>query len=81
MINKQLTIAFLFHRPSGAGGGGGVGREQRGCQTPQSSLLMSPFLQMIPLNVLFLTEVTNNVRENQQAKSGEVRSLFSFHYF
>ena len=55
--------------------------EHRGSQTPQSSLLMSPFLRMIPLNVLFLTEVPNNVHENQQAKSQENRSLFSFHYF
>ena len=36
---------------------------------PQSSLLMCPFLLAIPLNVLFLKEVTNNVHENQQAKS------------
>ena len=28
-----------------------------------------PFLLVIPLNVLFLKEVTNNVQENQQAKS------------
>ena len=42
---------------------------QRGRQSPQSSLLMCPFLLMSPLNVLFLKKVTNNIHENQQAKS------------
>ena len=43
-------------------------RGQRGCQPPQSSLLMCPFLLLSPLNSLFLKEVTNNVHENQQVK-------------
>ena len=43
-------------------------REKAGSQE-QSSLLMCPFLLMSPLNVLYLKEVTNNVHENQQAKS------------
>ena len=36
---------------------------------PQSSLFMCSFLLMSSLNVLFLKEVTQNVHENQQAKS------------
>ena len=41
---------------------------KRGHQPPQSSLLMCPYLLVIPLNVLYLKEVNNNVHENQQAK-------------
>ena len=48
--------------------GGGVWG-QMGRNLPQSSLLMCPFLLVIPLNVLFLKEVTSNIHENQQAKS------------
>ena len=48
---------------------------QRGSQAPpqnkqiKTSLLMCLFLLRISLNVLFLKEVTNNVHENQRAKS------------
>ena len=46
----------------GCGGGGG-GSE--GASAPSKlSLLMRPVLQMSPLNVLFLKEVTKNVHEN-----------------
>ena len=33
------------------------------------TLLIGPFLLMSPFNVLFYKEVTENVHENQQAKS------------
>ena len=46
-------------------------RGEEGREPPQISLLICLFLMVIPLNVLFLKEVTNNKHENQQAKSRE----------
>ena len=58
--NSNNGFSDVLHRPSGA-----VGAEQEGASPPppilQSSMLMCPFLLVIPLNVLFLKEVTNNV--------------------
>ena len=59
-----LLIQLIQLLPiTGPGGAEGASAPLR------SSLLMCPFLLMSPLNVLFLKEITQNVHENQQAKS------------
>ena len=44
-------------------------RGAEGASTPPKFSAGVPFLLMSPLNMLFLKEVTKNVRENQQLKS------------
>ena len=70
-INLDLIIRLKLDNSGPPEQGGQRGRQppRPSPPPPQSSLLMYRFWLMSRLNVLFLKEVTENVHENQQAKS------------
>ena len=58
----QCVFVYIIYRPSGAGG-------SEGASAASEFFVDVPFLLVSLLNVFFLTEVTKNLLENQQAKS------------